>query len=236
MLVACWSPKGGSGTSVVAAACALVLARRGGARLADLGGDQPAILGLGPDPEVGLLDWLAAGPEAPTEALRRLAVEVAPGLDLLPRGVPGDETRPPPPEAGAALGVALRDHAVPTVADLGSMLHTAPKVADAFLSVADVTVVVLRGCYLALRAGVTVPAFTRADAVAFVNEPERAVSPKQVVEVIGHRPLVKVPMRGRIARLVDAGVLHRRLPDDLRRATSKLLAEVGVLDTPRQVA
>jgi Flp pilus assembly CpaE family ATPase len=40
MLLALWSPKGGSGTSVLAAACALVLARHGaGARLADLGGD-----------------------------------------------------------------------------------------------------------------------------------------------------------------------------------------------------
>ena len=49
MLVCLWSPKGGSGTSVFAAACALALARDGGARLADLRGDQPAILGLGAD-------------------------------------------------------------------------------------------------------------------------------------------------------------------------------------------
>jgi MinD superfamily P-loop ATPase len=46
VLLALWSPKGGSGTSVLAAACALVLGRRGGARLADLDGDQPALFGL----------------------------------------------------------------------------------------------------------------------------------------------------------------------------------------------
>ncbi len=236
MLVACWSPKGGSGTSVVAAACALVLARQGGARLADLGGDQPAILGLGPDPAVGLLDWLAAGPEAPGEALDRLAVEVAPGLDLLPRGTADEDAGRPSPETGAALGVALRDHSTPTVADLGSLLCSAPAAAEAFLAVADVTVVVLRGCYLALRAGVGVPAFGRADGIAFVNEPERAISPKQVLEIVGPRPLVKVPVRARIARLVDAGVFHRRLPDDLRRAMTTLLVKIGVLDTPRQAA
>ena len=32
MLIACWSVKGGSGTTVVAAALALILARFGGAR------------------------------------------------------------------------------------------------------------------------------------------------------------------------------------------------------------
>src|SRR6516164_8423946 len=48
MLLALWSPKGGSGTSVLAAAAALVLARgpAGGCQLADLDGDQPAIFGF----------------------------------------------------------------------------------------------------------------------------------------------------------------------------------------------
>src|SRR6266700_6142645 len=77
VLLALWSPKGGSGTSVLAAACALVLGRRGGARLADLDGDQPALFGLASEPPTGLVDWLGAGPEAPTDALERLTVEAA---------------------------------------------------------------------------------------------------------------------------------------------------------------
>ena len=89
VLLALWSPKGGSGTSVFTAACAMVLARdgrelgaAGGVRVADLDGDQAAIFGLGADPELGLVDWLGAGPEAPTEALDRLLMEVAPGIDV----------------------------------------------------------------------------------------------------------------------------------------------------------
>ena len=78
MLLAFWSPKGGSGTSVLAAACSLVLARDAdGARLADLAGDQPAIFALAAEPETGLGDWLAAGPEAPPDALDRLTVAAA---------------------------------------------------------------------------------------------------------------------------------------------------------------
>ena len=54
MLVCFWSPKGGSGTSVIAAAAALVLARETDARIVDLAGDQPAVLGLAHDPVPGL--------------------------------------------------------------------------------------------------------------------------------------------------------------------------------------
>ena len=48
MLYACWSPKGGSGTTVVAAALGVLLARAApsGALLADLAGDLPTALGL----------------------------------------------------------------------------------------------------------------------------------------------------------------------------------------------
>jgi hypothetical protein len=63
VLLALWSPKGGSGTSVLAAACALVLGRRGGARLADLDGDQPACSGWRPTRRPGLLIGSAPVPK-----------------------------------------------------------------------------------------------------------------------------------------------------------------------------
>ena len=67
MLLACWSVKGGSGTTVVAAALALLLAQRSpaGALLADLagqeglGGDGAAVLGLDEPSSPGLAGWLA---------------------------------------------------------------------------------------------------------------------------------------------------------------------------------
>nr|MBA3268215.1 hypothetical protein [Acidimicrobiia bacterium] len=50
MLIACWSPKGGSGTTVVATALGLILAgSEGSSLLVDLAGDVPATLGL-PEP------------------------------------------------------------------------------------------------------------------------------------------------------------------------------------------
>jgi hypothetical protein len=229
MLVVLWSPKGGSGTSTLAAACALVLARHaGGARLADLGGDQPALFGLGGDPATGLADWLAAGPEAPTDALERLAVEAATGVVLLPRGTPADAAAPP--EAGAALAVALRDGPVATVVDAGT---AATPAARALLETADVSVVVVRACYLALRRAVRAPALARAAGVALVAEPARSLGARDVADVLDRPVLVEVPVRPGIARAVDAGVLAQRMPDVLARGAGELLGRLGLLRSRR---
>ena len=228
MLLALWSPKGGSGTSVLAASVALVLARgpAAGCRLADLDGDQPAIFGLGAEPELGLLDWLAAGPEAPTEALDRLAVEVAPGVALLPFGGPASPlTARPAAEAGAALAVALRDGPVPVVADCADAADPATR---AIAEVADATVVVVRGCYLALRRAVRAPALARTVGAVLVEEPGRSLSRREVCDVLGVPVLARVPFREQVFRAVDAGVLPARLPDALARAAADLAARLGI--------
>jgi hypothetical protein len=257
VLLALWSPKGGAGTSVLAAACALVLARRAeGARLADLGGDQPAIFALATDPATGLIDWLAAGPEAPPDALERLAVAAAPGIALLPRGavdrtlVAPEEpslatstsaagverhgrSAPEEPslatstsEAGAALAVALRDGPVPTVVDAGTAAAPATR---ALVEVADLSVVVLRGCYLGLRRAVHDPLLARAAGIVLVEEQGRSLGAAEVCDVLDQPVLARVPARSTIARAVDAGVLAARLPDALARPVARLLLRVQLL-------
>lgn len=86
-MICCWSSKGGSGTSVVAAALAVAASRRPeGSLLVDLCGDQPAVLGRRQPNGPGVLDWLADGTDAPPDALGRLEIDVIPGLRLLPAG------------------------------------------------------------------------------------------------------------------------------------------------------
>jgi MinD-like ATPase involved in chromosome partitioning or flagellar assembly len=227
MLLALWSPKGGSGTSVLAAACALVLARDAdGARVADLAGDQPAIFALASEPDTGLADWLAAGPEAPVDALERLAVTAAPGVALLPRGSAARPLAPQPAaEAGAALAVALRDGSVPTIVDAGTAAGPA---ARAVVEVADMSVVVLRPCYLALRRAVRSPLLERAAGAVLIEEAGRALGPTEVRDVLDRTVLARIPSRGAIARAVDAGVLSARLPEPLARPTARLLTRLGL--------
>jgi cellulose biosynthesis protein BcsQ len=225
-LIAFWSPKGGSGTSVTVAACAIHAARRRApVRLVDLAGDQPAVLGLGADPETGVADWLAAGPAAPTDALDRLGVEVVPGLSLVPRGGPASVLEPPvAAEAGAALAVALRDGPT-TFVDVG--VPDAPA-ARALLEVADATLLVVRECYLALRRAAASSLTARAFGAVVLQEPGRALGPADVGQVLGRPVTARVPVRAAIARAVDAGVLATRLPDPLVRVAEQILRELGL--------
>jgi hypothetical protein len=234
VLVALWSAKGGSGTSVFTAACAIVLARdtrhsgdARGVRVADLAGDQPAIFGLGADPALGLADWLGAGPEAPTEALDRLLVEVAPGIGMLPRG--GQKraaaAAPAPAEAGAALAVALGHGSVPTLVDCGTVTEPAVR---AVVEVADVSLVVLRGCYLALRRAVHAPALACTSGAVLLEEPGRTLSARDVSDVFDLPVLARVPVKPIVARAVDAGVLATRLPDSLARPAGDLVHRLAV--------
>lgn len=80
MFIICRSPKGGVGTSVVAAALALRHAHAGHPTvLVDLAGDQPDLLGVSPSSSLGIGDWAAGGDDVPVEALTALEVEVGGG-------------------------------------------------------------------------------------------------------------------------------------------------------------
>jgi hypothetical protein len=230
LLIALWSATGGSGTSVFTAACALVLAREardsarpGGVRVADLAGDLPAIFGLGADPEVGLADWLAAGPEAPTEALDRLLTEVAPGVGLLPRGG-GGSTGAVAPESGAALAVALGHGSSPVLVDCGTARDPA---ARAVIEVADVGVVVLRSCYLSLRRAVHSPSLRHTAGVVLLEEPDRSLGASAITDVLDLPVLARIALKSRVARAVDAGVLGTRLPEPLARSAADFVRRVG---------
>jgi hypothetical protein len=232
LLIAFWSATGGSGTSVFTAACALVIARHSrdadtaGVRVVDLAGDLPAVFGLGADPELGVADWLDAGAEAPGEALDRLLTEVAPGVALLPRGRgPRVPTVLPAPETGAALAVALGCYPSPVLVDCGTAREPA---AQALVEVADVAVVVLRGCYLALRRAVHAPPLEHTAGVVLVEEPGRSLGAREIGEVLDLPVLARVPVKETVARAVDAGVLASRLPDALARASSDVLRRIGV--------
>lgn len=167
---------------------------------------------------------MLAGPDAPADALARLAVDVAPGLSLLPAG--RADPRDAAAEAGASLAVLLRDDPAPTVADLGCA--RAPAL-EAMIEVADASVLVLRGCYLALRRAVRRTLVTQAVGAVLIDEPGRSLAEREVADVLGVPVLATFPMRPAVARTIDAGVLVARPPDALTRPARRLLGRLGLL-------
>jgi len=217
MLIACWSPKGGSGTTVVACALAAALARSAsgaapGALLADLSGDAAAVLGVADPAGPGLAGWLAAGPDVGAGALARLEIEAGAGLALLAWKPPAADGRPAPGRAEALLDALSADRR-PVVADCGGA-GSGPGLVLA--AGAEVSLLVLRPCYLALRRALAAP--VRPSGVVLVTEAGRALGRRDVEEVLGVPVRAEIVVDDAVARAVDAGLLGRRLPRSLERA------------------
>jgi MinD-like ATPase involved in chromosome partitioning or flagellar assembly len=215
VLVACWSVKGGSGTTTVAASLALVLARSSpaGALLVDAAGDLPTVLGVDHPPGPGVADWLAAGDGVPDDALARLATECAPGLRLIGWEEGGSGSGGTiPADAGRRLAAVLAEQPGPVVVDCGS---AATPLAVTLAASATVSLLVLRRCFLALRRAVAAP--VRPSGVVVVDEPGRVVDVAQIGDVLGVPVRAVVPWDRDIARAVDAGLLATRLPRVLAR-------------------
>ncbi len=219
MLVSCWSAKGGSGATVVAAALATVLGRRGeeGALLADLAGDLPVVLGL-PEPDgPGLAEWLAAGPDVPADALARLEVPVRPGLRVLPSGSRALGA----PERAEVLAALLAGDPRPVVADVGTVTARPGDGAQAevrrvLAASATHSLLVTRSCYLAVRRASSLP--LRPSGIVLVAEEGRSLGRREVEDLVGAPVVAEVACHKDVARAVDSGLLARRVPRGLERA------------------
>lgn len=215
MFVACWSSKGGAGTTVVAATLALRYARQSpaGTVLVDCAGDAPTVLGV-PEPSTpGLAEWLA------TDARGALpGITAARGLLLVPRGDgPLDAGR------GDMLAGLLAADERPVVVDCGT---TPEGVAAHLARRADRSLLVTRPRYLAVRRHLACAA-ARPTGVVVVREPGRAPSPDDIASSIGVPVVAEIDVDPAIARAVDAGLLAAgRLPTALEASLAKAPALV----------
>ena len=205
----CWSAKGGSGTTVVAAALALVLARQQPTTLVDLAGDIPAALGLPQPSGPGVADWLAS-PTADAAALHRLAVPANDTLHVLPTG-----TSTPTGDRWSALALALAHHPGTVVIDAGT---SSPP--TELLAAATTHLLVTRPCYLALRRAVADG--VQPTGVVLVGEPGRALNARDIERALSAPVVAQVEYDPAVARAVDAGLLAARLPRSLAHSLQQL--------------
>ncbi|MCE9621759.1 MAG: hypothetical protein K8R99_05375 [Actinomycetia bacterium] len=204
----CWSAKGGSGTTVIAAALALVLSQRSATTVVDLAGDLPAALGIAEPAGPGVRDWMAS-PTGDAAALERLRVPVSDTLQLLPLG-----SAPATNERWADLANALAHHTV--VVDGGTGTPPAE-----LLAVADHNLLVTRPCYLALR--LAAASGVQPSGIVLVGEPGRALSARDIERAVGAPVIAELHYDPAVARAVDAGLLAARLPASLAHALTRAL-------------
>lgn len=216
MYTLCWSAKGGSGTTVVAAVLAVVAARRGPTVLVDLGGDSAPALGTVTPDGPGVGDWLAA-PAAPAERLWQLAHECATDLHLVhPGTMPvGAEFTDLAAERLAAAAAAAHQH---VIIDAGS---TVP--GEALIRCAQQSLLVIRPCYLALRRAIAA-GNTTSDLVV-VAEPGRCLGRVDIERALGLTVVAELPWDPGVARAVDAGLLLSRVPASLAKPLGRLVSQ-----------
>jgi MinD superfamily P-loop ATPase len=244
MVIACWSVKGGSGTTVVASCLAVVAARvtEQMTLLVDLAGDAPAALGVDQPSDGGVADWLAAartvvapggaswtsidagrGATDPGQRdLEALESRVDDRLSVLARGARSVDAVPV--TSGALLSERLSADGRIVVVDAGTR---APEVdggvTERVIADADRSLLVIRPCYLALRH--VARNTRRIDGVIVVTEPGRSLAAADVASVTGAPVVAQVPCEPQIARVVDAGLLCSRVPRNVERALSAVVGD-----------
>lgn len=206
-MIVCWSVKGGSGTTVVAAALALVLAQRheAGARLIDMSGDTPSALGMSEPASEGIAEWLRATDHPGANALSNLIVPVTAHLGIVPRGRSIIVPSLVDPDRLRDLANVIAESQVPTIVDAGSGLATIP-----IIEYATRSLLIIRPCYLALRRASLLT--TAPHGVIVIAEPGRALGVHDVESVVGAPVVAEIPFDPAIARAVDAGLLAGRVP------------------------
>ena len=139
-MYACWSIKGGSGTTVFASALALLLAEHHGeATVIDMGGDVPSVLGMAELAGTGIRDWLSSTDRDP-QGLVDLRVAATSRLHVIPTGSASSFDN----SALDDLVQSVTDQQV--VVDFGSLQPP-----DSVRRAARADWLVVRPCYLALR-------------------------------------------------------------------------------------
>ncbi len=210
MFVVCWSPKGGSGTSVIASALALNMASSGHETLlVDTIGDLELVLGLPSKSTDGLTNWLLAPSDVSADALSLLEVPVAERLQLL---CAGTETKVPVPSERKSMAAELLSRSVRSVVvDAGNDDGLEPWLVEGVQPV-----MVIRSCYLAIQVALE-RSLAPSTVVVLVEEAGRALRLCDVRAVFGAHKVISIPWDPAVSRAVDAGLLAQRMPRSLNR-------------------
>jgi hypothetical protein len=229
VVIAAWSVKGGSGTTVVAAAVAVELstANQPGV-IVDLGGetagDVGALLGKSTQPRPGFTDWLSADETVNADALSRLVDETGiPHLLSVGGGRAAvSDLLCTSPFTADRIGIGLRslaDRYGFVVIDLGSLDDA---LANTICEHTDASVLILRPCSLSIRAAVR--SSRRVFGAVLVGEGSRSLVRPDIEGLLGVPVLAHIRSHPAIADAVDNGRFAKGVPREMRRSLRPLVS------------
>ncbi|CAB4662977.1 unannotated protein [freshwater metagenome] len=194
------SPKGGNCTTVTASAFSLMSAIRGtNTLLIDLCGDVPAAIGIAEPHGPGINDWLHEDNIGDPQQMVLLGTPVIPGLVVVHRGARFVDGEP----RWKALAQAISELPHDVIIDAGTTY-----VPEALTTAMGSVSMVVKPCYLSLRRASRLP---RPSNVFVIKEDNRALTVKDVGNVLGVPIAAEIPYEAAISRAVDAGLLPARV-------------------------
>ena len=207
MQLSVWTAKAGSGATTVCLGIATRLAEQR-VLLVDLSGDLPAAAGLS-EPSHGVTEWLRSVESGP-DALARLELDVARGIDLLPLGC---GRRWSERRSDLLCGVLSQDDRA-VIVDLGVLdpWSTAPldRLRMRMASEGEHSLLVTRACYLSVRRACRLP--VSPSGVVLLQEAGRSLGHHELEAILGAPVVARIDVDSAVARAIDSGLVLSRAP------------------------
>ena len=218
MLISCWSPKGGSGTTVIAAALAMLHAQLSGSWLVDTQGDLDAVFPTGDAPATaGFRQWSSVINDARPQRLADVAYAATSDVTLIPAGPVVADAPRPSAQRIAEFAEWIGDDVA--IVDAGTVGDGGESYARLFSDVADHSYCVVRLCFLSLRR--LQQSSVTPTGLIIIDEPNRMLAPEDFVRSV-HAPVIAtIPWDASISRSVNSGTLGRAMPKQLVRALGR---------------
>jgi hypothetical protein len=216
-LTVCWSAKGGTGTTVVAACWALEASMP--SVLVDIAGDLHLALGIPAPSGQGLSDWFES--DAPPRSVLDLAIQLDATTRLIPRGPTPIPYRAP---RWAELGRWMAASDLEFVADAG--LGPTPvgfPPGDALVDGGRPqarSLLVTRACYIALARAQSLG--ERPDGIVLIEESGRGLSAADIARSLNAPIVAKIAYDPLIGRATDCGLLAGKLPRSIHKLPQRV--------------
>lgn len=222
MLISVFSPKGGVGTSTVAALFSKALSQVSPTLLVDCAsGDLNGIVGVDTY-KYGFEDWAISG-QPTLDSLVKICTPVVENLNFV-GSVNTSDLQDLNQDSSCHIADLLSSSGN-VVVDCG---HARELIQQKILDASDLVVVVFRQCYLGMLRASTNEYCTNADVCVVIKESGRSIKTSQLASSLKVQVVIEIEARADFAKAIDAGVVINRPPEKMISAIKDFVRDLQV--------